>query len=198
MTEAAMADLLDWYNETLPRHPWPPAVASELVFRFLACHPFQDGNGRIGRALFILALLQSSDEHLSFLAPYLAVDRFIEQHKGEYYTVLARAGSTYRDDPTTYDITAFLRFMLKVIDLALDAIPFYKERIEGIRALSEAALATLRCFKEHPEQRLTPRAIRQQTGLPERTVSRALRSLTRLGLLQRYGRGAATRYQLVF
>jgi len=64
LTEAAVADLLTWYNATLPDHPWPIAVGSEFVFRFLACHPFQDDNGRTGRALFLLRLLQCRQSHL--------------------------------------------------------------------------------------------------------------------------------------
>ena len=53
LTELAMDELLNWYNAILPSTPWTLAVASEFVFRFLACHPFQDGNGRIGRSLFL-------------------------------------------------------------------------------------------------------------------------------------------------
>jgi len=42
-TESAMGDLIVWYNETLPAHPWTVAAATEFVFRFLSMHPF---NGR--------------------------------------------------------------------------------------------------------------------------------------------------------
>jgi Fic family protein len=44
-TEAAMRDLIVWYNHAVAEHPWPLLVATEFVFRFLAIHPFQDGNG---------------------------------------------------------------------------------------------------------------------------------------------------------
>ncbi|MBN2498976.1 MAG: Fic family protein [Deltaproteobacteria bacterium] len=199
ITVTAMAELLAWYNRTLRAHPWPLAVGCELVFRFLACHPFQDGNGRLGRSLFLLALIQSADPSLAPLARYLAVDRFIEQHKAEYYSVLARvSGGRFHPDPHEYDIQLFLAFMIKAVDAALDSIVVYKKRIDTIRALSESATGVLQCFKEMPEQRLTPRFIRQQTALPERTVSRILRGLVDEEILQRYGRGAATRYQLVF
>lgn len=199
ITETAMADLVAWYNGILRRHPWPLAVGCELVFRFLACHPFQDGNGRLGRALFLLALLQSNDGNLSSVAPYLAVDRFIERHKGDYYTVLARvAQGEFHPDPTRYRILLFLEFMLKAMDDALDSIEVYRNRVALIRGLSPSATAVLRCFKDLPEKRLTPRRLRQETRLPERTISRVLRSLVEHGLIQRYGRGRATRYQLVF
>ena len=198
MTEIAMRDLIAWYNETLPDHPWPVAVATEFVFRFLACHPFQDGNGRLGRALFLLALLQSSDTDLRQVVPFLAIDRFIEKRRPEYYAVLARTGRAYNQDSTKYDLPLFLRFMSKVTGEALDVISFYVEREESIRGLPEAAHAVLKCFKERPEQRLAPRDIRVLTRLPSRTATRVLATLLDHGLLQRYGSGAGTRYQLVF
>jgi Fic family protein len=199
ITETAVADLLAWYNQTIRQYPWPIAVGCELVFRFLACHPFQDGNGRLGRALFLLALLQCQDEHLNQVAPYLAVDRFIEQNRSEYYAVLARiSGGRFHPDPREYDLQPFLAFMLKAVDAALDSIGLYKRRIDLIRGLSAPATEVLRCFQQLPEHRLTPSAIRQQTRIAERTVSRILKTLVEAGLLQRYGRGAGTRYQLVF
>jgi Fic family protein len=199
LTETAVAEIVAWYNQTLREHPWPVAVGCELVFRFLACHPFQDGNGRLGRALFLLALLQCDDANLNRVAPHLAIDRFIEQNKIEYYTVLARVSEgEFHPDPRQYRMELFLGFMLKAMDAALDSIEFYKNRVDLIRGLSSSAAAVLQCFKDMPEQRLTPKLIREETGLPERTVSRVLGSLVGCGLIQRHGRGPATRYQLVF
>lgn len=199
LTETTMTDLVVWYNKTLPSHPWPVAVACELVFRFLACHPFQDGNGRIGRALFLLALLQCQEKHWNGLVPYLAVDRFIEQHKIEYYAVLAEtSGGRFSFDPREYRIELFLHFMVRMMFAALDSITVYRERYQAIRDLSESAAMVFQCFKDLPEQRLTPMAIRQQTNLAERTVSRSLRALFNANLVQRYGKGPGTRYQLVF
>lgn len=199
LTETAVADIVAWYNRTLREHPWPLAVGCELVFRFLACHPFQDGNGRLGRALFLLALLQCEDANLNRVAPYLSVDRFIEQNKIEYYAVLSRVSEgRFRPDPKEYRMELFLAFMLKAVDAALDNIEFYKNRVELIRDLSGSAAAVLQCFKDMPEQRLTPAQICKETDIPARTISRILRSLVGSGLIQRYGRGPATRYQLVF
>ena len=54
-----MGELVDWYNETIDTCHWPLLTAIEFTFRFLAIHPFQDGNGRMGRALFLLVPLHS-------------------------------------------------------------------------------------------------------------------------------------------
>ena len=100
--------------------------------------------------------------------------------------------------PHEYDLQWFLAFMLKAVDAALDSIGLYKQRVDLIRGLSAPATEVLQCFKQLPEQRLTPSSIRQQTQIAERTVSHILKSLVEAGLIQRYGRGAGTRYQLVF
>ncbi len=199
ITESAMRNLIDWYNGTLSVHPWTVAVASEFVFRFLAIHPFQDGNGRIGRGLFMLALLQSPDKSLQAMAPYLPIDRHIEKQREDYYITLRRcSGGKFNADPTAYKYEHFLRFMIKAISLSLDDLEFYRNRYRAIIDLSPAAAKVLGCFKERPENRLQRRVIIKDTGLPRTTVTDALRTLTERGFIQRLGRGAGIRYQLIF
>ena len=94
-TDTAMRDLVDWYNATIKYHPWPLLVATEFVFRFLAIHPFQDGNGRLGRALFLLALMHGDDPALQRVVHYISIDRQIERHRALYYTTLQRALARY-------------------------------------------------------------------------------------------------------
>ena len=199
ITESAMRNLIDWYNATLPVHPWTVAVASEFVFRFLAIHPFQDGNGRIGRGLFMLALLQSPDTSLQAIAPYLPIDRHIEKQREDYYITLRRcSGGKFNADPAAYKYEHFLRFMIKAISGSLDDFEFYRNRYRAIIDLSPAAAKVLGCFKERPENRLQRRIIIKDTGLPRTTATDALRTLTEQGFIQRLGRGAGIRYQLVF
>ena len=193
-----MADLLAWYNNTLLSPPWTLAVGSEFVFRFLACHPFQDGNGRIERGLFLLCRLQSPEPHFNQLVPYLAIDRAIEQRRQEYYVALARTGTKFNPDPSAYRLDGFLRFMLKATAAAIDSVEFYIQRHIAIRALPQQALTVLTYFKDQPESHLTPKLLQEATGLPERTVTRSLRRLVDIDLLQRCGKGPGTRYQLIF
>ena len=199
ITESAMRDLIDWYKDTLPSHPWTVAVATEFVFRFLAIHPFQDGNGRIGRGLFLLALLQSPDESLQAMTPYLPIDRHIEKQREDYYIMLRRfSGGKFKADPTAYKYDHFLRFMIKVISRSLDDFEFYRNLYRSLLDLSPGAAKVLDCFKERPENRLQRRVIIEDTGLPRTTVTDALRVLTKQGFIQRLGRGAGIRYQLLF
>jgi Fic family protein len=198
-TEIAMRELITWYNKTISNEPWPVAVACEFVFRFLAIHPFQDGNGRLGRALFLMSLLQSNQEKLANVVYFLAIDRHIEKHKEEYYIVLNQcSGGKFAINPKEYKIEYFLRYMIKVIHGALGDIDFYIQRLASYKKLSESALKVLESFKEQSEIRIKLKNIQKITGLPSRTVSNALATLLTTNFIQRYGQGSATYYQLVF
>ena len=198
-TDAAMYELINWYNENHLDLAGSLAVACEFTYRFLAIHPFQDGNGRLGRGLFLLLLLQSPDNALAELANYLAIDRQIEKRKSEYYTVLNRcSGGIFQQDPYNYHIEHFFKFMLKVMMATLEDVQIYKEKCDRYDELSESSLKVLECFKEHPEIRLTTKQLHEFTQLPLRTISYCLSVLTNEGFIQRYGKGPATRYQLFF
>lgn len=199
LTSTAMADLVREYNAAIREHPWPLLVATEFVFRFLAIHPFQDGNGRLGRALYILALIQSDDEHLTKIAPYIAIDRHIEQSKEQYYNVLHQvSGGRFHQDPSSYNYEPLAWFFLKMIEAALTDIKHNRNRYVQLQKLSGAALVLLNTFKTEPEKRLPVGALVEMTGQPRRTIQYSLRALTDKGFLQRIGQGAASRYQLVF
>ncbi len=198
-TETAMRDLVLWYNETIRAHPWPLLVASEFVFRFLAIHPFQDGNGRLGRALFLLALMHSDDLALRRVVRFISIDRQIERHRSIYYTTLQQASNgLFRADPRAYQLEPLAWFFLKMTDLALGDVGVLRARYAALQRLSESATRVLACFRAAPERRLTPADLMADTGLVRRTVQNALSSLVDAGLIQRLGAGRGTRYQLVF
>jgi Fic family protein len=199
ITSSAMADLVSWYNETLPLERWPLAVSCEFVFRFLAIHPFQDGNGRLGRGLMLLSILQSSQPILSNIARYLSIDRQIEKHKEEYYFVLNRCSNgKFSQNPSEYKIGYFLRFMFKIIAEAVADIEIYQNKYRKEQTLSPSATRVLSCFRDNPETRLTTKLIIEMTDLPRRTVGNALSDLLQSGLIQKYGQGAGVRYQITF
>lgn len=199
ITEAAMSDLVRWYNNQIRVQSWSIQVICQFVFRFLAIHPFQDGNGRLGRGLFLLGMLQSHEESLAKLAPYLAIDRQIERHRAEYYLVLNQCSQgKFSADPASYNFDPFIRFMIKMLGLALDGIQVGVERFEKIQKLSESAIKVLECFRDYPEVRLTIGLIVQETKLPRRTAGHALAQLVSSNLIQKQGQGAGVRYQLIF
>ncbi|MBP9693453.1 MAG: Fic family protein [Alphaproteobacteria bacterium] len=199
ITSAAMRDLVEWYNLNLPQAPWPITVTAEFIYRFLAIHPFQDGNGRLGRGLFLLSLLQSQSETISYVSRYLAIDRYIEKNKEEYYYVLNKCSNgTFKQNPMDYQIQLFLKFMIKIIKESIAGIDVAKQKFSAERGLHESAAHVLNCFKNHPEIRLTTHTIVQETRLPRRTVIYAINTLLELNLIQKYGRQQSARYQLTF
>lgn len=199
ITESAMSELVSWYNASIHEHPWPLLVATEFVFRFLAIHPFKDGNGRLGRALFILAILHSEDRYLSGITSYLAIDRHIEQNTSLYYTVLHQcSGGKFVADPKKYHFDPLAWFLAKIFESSITDIDFYRQRYKALQKLSISALSVLDSFKSSPEKRLKVADIEKETGLPRRTIQYALKTLTYQNFLQLLGRGAASRYQLVF
>lgn len=198
-TEAAMRELVSWYNAAIKAHPWPLLVASEFVFRFLAIHPFQDGNGRLGRALFLLALMHGDDASLRRAVRFISIDRQIERHRPLYYTTLQQASNgTFQADPHEYRLETLAWFFLRMTDQALGDVAVLRQRYAALQRLSESATRVLACFRSSPERRLTPADLIAETGLVRRTVQNALRSLVEAGLIQRLGAGRGTRYQLIF
>ncbi len=198
-TEAAMRDLVHWYNQTIREHAWPLLVATEFVFRFLAIHPFRDGNGRLGRALFLLALMQGDDPDFARVIRFISIDRQIERHRPLYYSVLHQAsGGRFHEDPRLYQLDGLASFFLRMLENALADIAILRGRYAALQRLSESAVTVLTCFRSTPERRLKVADLVAETGLVRRTVQNALVSLTRTGLLQRLGAGPGTRYQLIF
>ncbi len=83
-----------------------------LHAHFEAIHPFLDGNGRIGRLLITLFLIER--DRLS--KPLLYLSSYIERHKPEYYDLLQRTR-------TDGDWSAWIRYFLTATrDTARDAI----------------------------------------------------------------------------
>ena len=199
ITQMAMKELIQWYNTAIQVEPWPIAVAAEFVYRFLAIHPFQDGNGRLGRALMLMSLLHCPDKKLSSVIYYLAIDRHIEKHREEYYLVLNQCSrGEYKQNPTEYKIHFFLKFMIKILKEAMANIDFYSRRAKAYKKLSESAIKILLCFKERTEEKLKTSDLLEETKLPKRTITNSLKTLIDKEFVARYGQGAATYYRLIF
>jgi Fic family protein len=92
-------------------------------YQFEAIHPFADGNGRTGRILNILFLLQ----HDLLISPILYLSRFIIQNKADYYRLLK--GVT--NDQAWSD---WIMFILKGVE---NTCNWTTEKIKAIRELME-------------------------------------------------------------
>ncbi|MBK6445924.1 MAG: Fic family protein [Bacteroidetes bacterium] len=99
-------------------------------YQFEAIHPFGDGNGRTGRILMVLYLVQ--EELLSF--PMLYISGYINKHRSEYYRLLNEVTSNS-------NWTEFVEYMLKGFylqaketkEVLLKIISLHQEMKDGIK-----------------------------------------------------------------
>lgn len=167
---------------------------------FESIHPFEDGNGRIGRAIAEKALAQGMTQGLA--DPVLtAVAGTLLKHRKQYYGALEAAS---RD----LEITDWLLwFAAKVIEAqrrGLAQVEFIigkaqlLERVRGkLNARQEKAV--LRMFAAGPEGftgGLSAGNYRGITGATPATATRDLADLVALEVLRRTGERKATRYHL--
>lgn len=199
ITETSIADLVSWYNDQIKSSPWPVAVATELVFRFLAIHPFQDGNGRLARLLFFLALLSAEDENWEKVVPFMAWDRNIEQQRTKYYLVLRKSsGGQFRINPAKYQYAYLYDFMSEILSASLRNCDHYSNKYDNFCKLSQTAQNILMVFKDEPERNIKISNILAKLNLPRRTTLYSLNQLKKFGFIQKLGAGAGVRYQLIF
>ncbi|RYZ24718.1 MAG: Fic family protein [Propionibacteriaceae bacterium] len=101
-----------------------PLVRMSIAhYQFEAIHPFHDGNGRTGRIINILALVEEG----LIAEPVLYLSRYLIRHKSEYYRLLndvTRAGA-WQD---------WILYMLRAVDLTSRSTLV---KIAGIRTVQE-------------------------------------------------------------
>ena len=103
-----MARFLAWFNAKEGEEGLLRAGLAHLWF--VTIHPFDDGNGRIARAIADLALAQSEEETLRFYS----LSAQIRRQRAGYYDILER---TQRG---TLDVTAWLVWFLECLGRAID------------------------------------------------------------------------------
>lgn len=109
-TPRLMAELVLATNEALADASLHPLVViARFVVEFLAIHPFQDGNGRLARALTVLLLLRAGYDYV----PYASLERVIEENKTAYYEALRVSQLAMREDPAAFG--AWLLFFLNAL-----------------------------------------------------------------------------------
>jgi Fic family protein len=107
--EDEMRSFLSWFNNTGDTDPVLKAAVAH--FWFVTIHPFEDGNGRIARAIAEMALARADGTP----DRYYSMSTRIEAERKEYYLQLesAQRGST--------DITAWIAWFLGCLDRAIDS-----------------------------------------------------------------------------
>ncbi len=189
-TPYQITDLVSWTNQMLESaEVHPLLVIAVFIISFLAIHPFQDGNGRLSRALTTLLLLKQGYAYV----PFTSLESVIEANKEEYYLALRRTQGTLKSDTPDWDpwLQFFLRSMQK--QKANLQTKISRERmLEGDLPL--LAVRILELIRERG--RLKTSDVETITGESRSTIKLRLSELVQRGTLMRHGRGPSTWYTL--
>jgi len=118
------AKLDNWADFMQRRTEFDPLVRLAVQhYQFEAIHPFADGNGRTGRILNILFLVQ----HGLLNSPILYLSRYIISHKAAYYRLLQNVTSEQEWIP-------WIMFVLEGVE---DTCSWTTDKIKAIRELME-------------------------------------------------------------
>jgi len=181
-TPRLMKELVDWTHTVLETGEYHPLlVIAIFTIRFLAIHPFQDGNGRLSRALTTLLLLRAGYKYV----PYCSLERIVEDNKDDYYIALRRGQATLNGDESQLIdwISFFVGCLVHQIETLSRKIE--QERIMApLPPLSEKILGIVR---EHG--RVTVREAVALTGANRNTVKDHLQNLVASGYITPRGRG---------
>jgi Fic family protein len=176
--QPAMHDLLEFIETSPMLHFFKVAIAH---VEFEALHPFNDGNGRIGRLLITLLLWKFELIH----KPHFYVSAFFETHKEEYIELM-RAVS--RDD----DWTSWTAFFLNAIaeqaennlQTAKRITTLYDEMKEPFREMSGSKwhIAAQDSIFENPIFKNSQ--LIKRSGMPKHVATRITKLLHEGGLLK--------------
>ena len=163
----------------------PHVIKAALIhYQFETIHPFLDGNGRLGRLLIVLYLVNFGILH----KPALYLSDFFERHKGEYYDQLMAVR-------TTNKLEAWLQFfMLGLRETAQHSIQVFKDILKLKEQIESEVLVTFNTKRRSNAHTLlrylygspvvTIKAVKQLLEAQTNTAAALIRDLENLGILR--------------
>jgi Fic family protein len=195
-----MARFIQWFNKTAPdgsKEIRKAAVRSALAhIYFESIHPFEDGNGRIGRALCEKVLSQGLGR-----PALLSLSRVIEAKRRDYYEALKEGQQS--NDVTPW-VTWFVDMVLEAQTQAEELIDFTlkKTRLfdQARNQLNDRQIQILRrMLEEGPdgfEGGMSAKKYMTITGASKSTATRDLQDLAEKHILVPTGGGRSTHYKV--
>ena len=193
--DAEMKAFFDWFEQEKKVDPVIKAAIAHLWF--VTIHPFDDGNGRIARAIADMALARSENSPQRFYS----MSAQIRAERRAYYDILER---TQKGD---LDITDWLRWFLTCLDHAFEGAETILEAVIGKakfwdalagEALNERQQAMLNRLLDGFVGKLTSSKWATITNTSQDTASRDINDLVARGILLRdEAGGRSTSYSLV-
>jgi len=193
---------VEWFNASLDDNALDPLIRAGLCHLYLiTLHPFEDGNGRLTRALTDRALAQAEAQSIRLYA----MSEAIMARRSDYYTVLE---STQRDG---LDITRWLVWFLETLETAMsEAIAKIERTLQRQRfwqrhartSLSDAQIKALERLLEGGEHGfedgISASQYQKVAKVSKATATRHLQDLVAKGcLVPMLGGGRSTRYRII-
>ena len=189
-----MTAFLDWFN---PNGDLDPVMRAGLAHLwFVSIHPFDDGNGRIARAITDMALARSENSSQRFYS----MSTQIRQERNTYYEILERT------QKAEMDVTPWMEWFLACLGRAIDgaqtvlsavlAKAKFWERIRGV-AINDRQKLVLNKLLDGFEGKLTTTKYAKLTKSSQDTALRDMTYLVDKGVLVRSSEGGrSTSYTL--
>jgi Fic family protein len=194
-----MEKFIDWFNKSGPggMEPMTPLVRAGIAhIYFVSIHPFEDGNGRIGRGIVEKSLSQNMGQ-----PTLIALSSTIDDKKREYYEELAAQS-------TGNDVTNWLIYFgktiinaqkqtIKQIDFIITKAKFFDTHKENLnprqlKVINRILLEGQKGFQGG----LSAQNYRAITKSPSATATRDLQDLVSKGIFSKTGQLKSTRYAL--
>jgi Fic family protein len=189
-TPRLMEELVNWtVRELAGTKHHPLLVIGVFVVRFLAIHPFQDGNGRLARVLTNLLLLRTGYSYV----PYSSLERVIEENREQYYRALRSAQGTLDKDES--HLVDWIRFFLLCLVEQKGSLAEKVSRERLMTSLSAIDEQLLQIARQHG--RITLTSALTLTKVNRNTLKLHLRQLVHAGHLRLLGRGRSSWYEMV-
>ncbi|MHA7774687.1 Fic family protein [Roseibium sp. M-1] len=192
--KSEMDRFIEWFNHSTSMPPLTRASIAHLYFECI--HPFEDGNGRIGRAIAEKALSQNLGQ-----PTLLALSHAIQSKKKDYYSNLEQANKGLQiDEWITYfaeTILAAQAYSLRLIEFLIAKTKLYDRLHGSLNKRQEEAIE--RMFREGPEGfkgGLSADNYMAITGATRPTTTRDLADLVQKSALIKTGERRYTRYWL--
>lgn len=194
-----MARFVTWFNDSSPlgKNPLPALTRAALAHLYFVCiHPFEDGNGRIARALAEKALAQSLGQ-----PTLLALADTIERGRKDYYAALEHNNKNLHVDEW---MTYFAKTILQAQDNTLKRVDFYVAKAKFYEKFRDKlnerqAKVVARMFREGIDGfkgGLSAENYIKITQTSRATATRDLQDLVEKGALTKTGELRHTRYAL--
>ena len=167
-----MGDLFEWLK-TSDAHPLIKSCVFHYEFEFI--HPFQDGNGRMGR-LWQTVILKNWKEVFA----WLPVETLIKENQKEYYKVLGTSDSEANS-------TKFIEFMLSLILNTIEEIILTEKKVTKKVTIKVTInqQKIIDAIKSNPY--ITQEELADIIGITKKSITANMKKLQDGGLIKRIG-----------